>query len=59
MNCGQWSDIVAVRLRLKLAVQIASAEITFEEILSIIVLEWFAILVGWNIYGIKGNLEIH
>ena len=59
MNCGQWSDIVAVRLRLKLAVQIASAEIIFEEILSIIVLDWFAILVGCNIYGIKGNLEIH
>ena len=53
------SEIVVVKLQLRLAVEIASAEITFEEILSIRVSEWFAILVGCNMYGMKGNLEIH
>ena len=32
---------------------IMSGSITFEDILSIIVLEWLVILVGWKIKGIS------
>ena len=38
---------------------IMSGSITFENILSIRVLEWLVILVGCKIKGIKENQKIH
>ena len=46
-NWGRWSEIVAVNL------DIMSGPITFENILSIWVLEWQVILVGSKIKGIN------
>ena len=47
-NWGRWSEIVAVRLP-----DIMSGSITFENIVSIRVLEWLVILVGCKIKGIN------
>ena len=47
-NWGRWSEIVAVKLP-----DIMSGSITFENILSIRVLEWLVILVGCKIKGIN------
>ena len=47
-NWGRWSETVAVKLP-----DIMSGSITFEYILSIRVLEWLVILVGWKIKGIN------
>ena len=44
----RWSEIVAVKLP-----DIMSGSITFENILSIRILEWLVILVGYNIKGIN------
>ena len=51
-NWGRWSEIVAVKLS-----DIMSGSITFENILSIKVLEWLVILVGCKIKGIN-KLEV-
>ena len=47
-NWGRWSEIVAVRLP-----DIMSGSITFENIVSIRVLEWLVILVGCKTKGIS------
>ena len=47
-NWGRWSGMVAVKLTDNI-----SGSITFENILSIRVLECLVILVGWNIKGIN------
>ena len=47
-NWGRWSDMVAVKLP-----DIMSGSITFENILSIWVLEWLVFLVGCKIKGIN------
>ena len=47
-NWGRWSEKVAVKLP-----DIMSGSITFENILSIRVLEWLVILVGCKIKGIN------
>ena len=47
-NWGRWWEIVAVKLP-----DIMSGSITFENILSIRVLEWLVILVGCKTKGIK------
>ena len=49
-NWGKWSEIVAVKLP-----DIMSGSITFENILSIRVLEWLVILVGCKLKGITQN----
>ena len=51
-NWGRWSEMVAVKLT-----DIMSGSITFENILSIKVLEWLVILVGCKIKGIN-KLEV-
>ena len=51
-NLGRWSEMVAVKLP-----NIMSGSITFENILSIRVLEWLVILVGCKIKGIN-ELEV-
>ena len=43
-NWGRWSEIVAVKLP-----DIISGSITFENILSIRVVEWLVIMVGWKL----------
>ena len=48
-NWGRWSEMVAVKLP-----DIMPGSITFENILSIQVLEWLVILVGCKIKGING-----
>ena len=45
-NWGRWSEILAVKLP-----GIMSGSITFENVLSIRVLEWLVILVGCKIKG--------
>ena len=47
-NWGRWSETVAVKLP-----DIMSGSITFENRLSIRVLEWLVILVGYKIKGIN------
>ena len=47
-NWGRWSEIVAVKLT-----DIMSGSITFENKLSVRVLEWLVILVGCKIKGIN------
>ena len=47
-NWGRWSGMVAIKLTDNI-----SGSITFENILSIRVLECLVILVGWNIKGIN------
>ena len=47
-NCGRWSEIVAVKLP-----NIKSGPVTFENILSVRVLEWQVILVGCKIKRIN------
>ena len=47
-NWGRWSEMVAVKLP-----DIMSGSITFENVLSIRVLEWLVILVGCKIKGIN------
>ena len=47
-NWGRWTEMVAVKLA-----DIMSGSITFENILSIRVLEWLVILVGCKIKGIN------
>ena len=45
-NWGRWSEMLAVKLPV-----IMSGSITFENVLSIRVLEWLVILVGCKIKG--------
>ena len=45
-NWGRWSEMLAVKLPV-----IMSGSITFENVLSIRVLEWLVILVGFKIKG--------
>ena len=47
-NWGRWSEMVAVKLH-----DIMSGSLTFENILSIRVLEWLFILIGCKIKGIN------
>ena len=47
-NWGRWSEMVTVKMS-----DIMSRSITFENILSIRVLEWLVILVGCKINGIN------
>ena len=47
-NWGRWTEMVAVKLP-----DIMSGSITFENVLSIRVLEWLVILVGCKIKGIN------
>ena len=47
-NWGRWSEIIALKLS-----DIISGSITFENILSMGVLEWLVILVGFKIKGIN------
>ena len=51
-NYGRWSEIMAVKLP-----NIMSGPITFEKILSIKVLQWLIIVVGFKIEGID-ELEV-
>ena len=55
-NSGRWSEMVAVKLP-----GIMSGSITFENTLSIRVLEWLVILGGCKIKGIskQESLKIH
>ena len=47
-NWGRWSEMVAINLS-----NIMSGSITFEDVLSIGVLEWLVILVSCEIKGIN------
>ena len=47
-NWGRWSEIVAVKLP-----DIMSRSITFENVLSVRVLEWLVIMVGCKIKDIS------
>ena len=47
-NWGRWSEMMAVKLP-----NIMSGSMTLENMLSITVLEWLVILVGYKINGIN------